>query len=234
MRLLTVLCLIGCAVSASAAEPTKYNIISIVTDDQAAWSLGCYGNKECRTPNMDRLAREGARFRNAFTPTPVCSPSRASMLCGRYGSEVGIRDWIADKEADAGVGLSPNVPTWPKVLHQHGYRTALIGKWHLGAQPRFHPRKNGFDRFFGFLGGPHNSGLAFMRMIRTAKWKLVRHHRVNYLDELYDLETDGGETRNLYGSGKHAAIRTQLQKRLSEWQKSFDDPLLRDTQSPGK
>src|SRR5690242_15690246 len=150
---LFVLLCAGGVVRVAAAEPEKWNVVSIVTDDQGAWALGCYGNKECRTPNMDRLAREGARFLNAFTPTPVCSPSRASMLCGLYGTQVGITDWIDPTESAAGLGLPPNVATWPKALHQHGYRTALIGKWHLGTQPRFHPTKNGFDHFFGFLGG---------------------------------------------------------------------------------
>jgi uncharacterized sulfatase len=452
-------------VSLPAAEPEKWNVISVVTDDQGAWALGCYGNKECRTPNMDRLAREGARVLNAFTPTPVCSPSRATMLCGLYGTQVGITDWIAPKEADAGLGLSPNVPTWPKILHQHGYRTALIGKWHLGTQPPFHPTRNGFDHFFGFLGGGnrpmdpileqagktrtfegplpdlltddalqflaenkahpfalllhfraphlpygpvpavdsepfrdldptipsapgidrqqvktwtrdyyasihsvdrnlgrllakldelglstktivlftsdhgynigqhtihakgngywiaggvagptrpnlwdtsirvpllirwsgvvkpgteiaemvtfldlapsivgmlnlappreakwqgldltpllrgckiawrdavygqydlHNSGLAYLRMIRTSKWKLVRHHHANFLDELYNLEDDPGESRNLYGAAKHAAVRAQLQQRLTAWQKSIADPLLRELETRGR
>ena len=387
------------------------------------------------------------------------------MLCSLYGTQVGITDWIAPKEADAGLGLPPNVPTWPKILHQHGYRTALIGKWHLGTQPRFHPTKNGFNHFFGFLGGGnrpmdpelekdgetrrikgplpdlltddalrfletnktrpfalllhfraphlpygpvpavdsapfknldptipsapgidakqvknwtrdyyaslhsvdrnlgrlfakldelgltkntlvlftsdhgynighhaihtkgngywiaggvagptrpnlwdtsirvpllirwpgvikpgteiaemvtnldtppsilglldvasprkakwqgmdftpllrgrriawrdvvygqydlHNSGLAYLRMIRTSKWKLVRHHRANFLDELYNLEDDSGETRNLYGTSKHAAVRERLQQRLSAWQKAIDDPLLREPQTSGR
>jgi arylsulfatase A-like enzyme len=459
------LCLLCSAASMRAAEPQKFNIVSVVTDDQGAWALGCYGNKDCRTPNMDRLAREGARFLNAFTPTPVCSPSRASMLSSLYGTQVGITDWIAPKESDAGLGLSPNVLTWPKVLHQHGYRTALFGKWHLGTQPQFHPTKNGFDHFFGFLGGGnqpmdpvlekdgktakfkgslpdlltddalqfvetnknqpfalllhfraphlpygpvpavdstpfrdldpaipsapgivpnqvkswtrdyyasihsvdrnlgrllaklddleltkktivlftsdhgynighhvlhtkgngwwiaggvngpkrpnmwdtsirvplmirwpgvvkpgteiaemvtnldtppsilgmldispsheakwqgqdfspllrgrstawrdtlfgqydlHNSGLAYMRMIRTSKWKLVRHHHANFLDELYNLENDPNETRNLYNAAQHAAVREQLQQRLTAWQKSIDDPLLREQQANDK
>ncbi|HMF14933.1 MAG TPA: sulfatase-like hydrolase/transferase, partial [Gemmataceae bacterium] len=74
----------------------------------------------------------------------------------------------------------------------------------------------------------HNAGLAYMRMIRTNQWKLVRHHHAKFLDELYNLEDDPGETRNLYGAAKHAAIRDQLQQRLTAWQKSIDDPLLRD------
>src|SRR4051794_22007598 len=80
--------------AARAHSAERYNLVAVVTDDQARWAMGAYGNKECRTPNMDRIAREGALFANAFVPTPVCSPSRASYLTGRYGSEVGIADWI--------------------------------------------------------------------------------------------------------------------------------------------
>src|SRR5215468_1663090 len=85
--------------TASAAEPERYNLIALVTDDQARWGVGAYGNREVRTPHMDRLAREGAKFLNAFVPTPVCSPSRASFLTGRYGTQLGITDWIAPVEA---------------------------------------------------------------------------------------------------------------------------------------
>ncbi|MGI8783769.1 MAG: sulfatase family protein [Acidobacteriota bacterium] len=440
--------------------PERYNIISIVTDDQARWGVGAYGNREVQTPNMDRLARQGARFVNAFVPTPVCSPSRASFLTGRYGTELGITDWIAPNESEAGLGLPPGAVTWPEVLRQNGYRTALIGKWHLGGQPQYHPTRRGFDHFFGFLGGGntpmdptlevegqqkklsgslpdllagdaiefvranrdrpfalllhfraphlpygpvpeedsapfkeldpavptvpgadlaqvkkwtrdyyasihsvdrnlgrlldaldqldlarktivlftsdhgymighhnlhtkgnaawvaggvngpkrpnmfeesirvpllvrwpgvvrpgtditevvsnidtfasvlgmlgvpapagllqrgadfspllrgqkvawrqalfgqydlHNSGLAYMRMVRTSEWKLVRHHFANLMDELYNLENDPGETRNLYNSAEARAIRDQLQLRLTEWQRSIDDPILKDS-----
>jgi uncharacterized sulfatase len=146
------LALLIAMVAGSAPAAARPNLITIVTDDQAPWALGCYGNKECTTPAMDRLAREGARFTNAFVVTPVCSPSRASFLTGRYGTELGVTDWINKPEADAGVGL-PDVPTWPGVLQQAGYTTALVGKWHLGDRPRFHPTKHGFSHFFGFLGG---------------------------------------------------------------------------------
>ena len=127
------------------------NIVSIVTDDQASWSVGAYGNPDARTPVLDRLAREGVLFRNAFVTTPVCSPSRAGFLTGRYGSELGIRDWISPEEAASGLGLPPGTPTWPGILRESGWRTALFGKWHLGRRP--HPTDFGFERFFGFLDG---------------------------------------------------------------------------------
>lgn len=141
------------APAALGAESERLNIISIVTDDQGRWAMGAYGNPEIRTPNMDRIASEGALFQNAFVATPVCSPSRATFLTGLYPTQVGITDWIAPMEAEAGLGLPPETATWPEVLKAQGYATALVGKWHLGTLPRFHPTRHGFDHFFGFLGG---------------------------------------------------------------------------------
>ena len=129
------------------------NILFIVTDDQAEWTLGAYGNADARTPHLDRLAREGVRFTNAFTPSPVCSPSRATLLSGRYGTEVGITDWLNPEENEAGMGLPPALTTWAEALQQAGYRTGLVGKWHLGTQPAFHPTRQGYGHFVGFLGG---------------------------------------------------------------------------------
>ncbi len=138
-------------VTAPAGLPDGPNLITIVTDDQGRWAMGAYGNREIRTPSMDRIAREGAIFTNAIVATPVCSPSRATWLTGRYPTELGITDWISPDESRSGLGLKGS--TWPKVLQRRGYRTALVGKWHLGMQPQFHPTKLGFDWFYGFLGG---------------------------------------------------------------------------------
>jgi uncharacterized sulfatase len=449
-------------VAAARAEPAQtaadLNIIAIVTDDQGRWAVGAYDNREIRTPNMDRIAREGANFVNAFTATPVCSPSRATYLTGRYGTQLGITDYIHPTEAAAGIGLPAGAVTWPQVLQKHGYTTALIGKWHLGTHEPFHPTRRGFNHFYGFLGGGttpmnprlevkgkdvqlkgplpdllvddaigfvranrsrpfavclhfraphlpygpvpeedsapflkldptvpmlkgldipqvktltrdyygsihsvdrnigrlletldgldlskktivmftsdhgynighhylstkgnspwiaggvtgpkrpnmfetsirvpllvrwpgvvkpgtqitepvsnidtfasvlgmlgvprpdnskqeghdfspllrgervawnetiygqydlHNTGLAFMRMIRTPTWKLVRHHLCKGMDELYDLQNDPGETSNLYNSAAQSKVRDKLQEQLTAWQKQIDDPLLR-------
>src|SRR4029453_2255269 len=141
---------LGSFVELTHAQTTeRYNLISIVTDDQAQWSVGAYGNRESRKPNRDRLAREGAKFLNAFVTTPVCSPSRVAFLTGLYGTQVGITDYLTPAEGAAGLGLPPEITTWPQVLQRNGYRTALFGKWHLGTQPQFHPTKHGFDVFMG-------------------------------------------------------------------------------------
>jgi uncharacterized sulfatase len=131
----------------------KPNIVFIMTDDQARWTIGAYGNKEVVTPNLDRLARDGMLLNNAFVPTPVCSASRATFLTGCYSTQTGVNDYLMTSEEQAGIGLPAVLPTWPAILHQAGYCTGLIGKWHLGDQPQFHPTRHGFDYFFGFLGG---------------------------------------------------------------------------------
>ncbi len=130
---------------------SRPNLISIVTDDQGRWAMGLYGNKQIHTPYMDQIGKQGAVFTNAFVATPVCSPSRATFLSGRYPTELRITDYISPDEAREGAGL--HAPIWPAVLQKAGYRTALIGKWHLGEQADFHPQKKGYDHFMGFLSG---------------------------------------------------------------------------------
>lgn len=150
-------------VNGQRTNHVKPNIVFICTDDQAYWTVGYAGNKQAYTPNLDRLAGEGAFFRNAFVSTPVCSPSRAGFMTSRYASECGIPDFIPQpghKLYDAGnpVGLDTAGITFPELLQKAGYTTGLVGKWHLGdwtetSDKRFHPTQNGFHYFMGLTGG---------------------------------------------------------------------------------
>ena len=111
----------------SAVAGSRPNIVFLCADDQAQWALGAYGNREIKTPNLDRLARRGAIFRNAFTVTPVCSPSRAALMTSRYPSELGIADWInPGNEPD--LGLAPSAIIWPELLKGIGYSTSAGGQ----------------------------------------------------------------------------------------------------------
>lgn len=126
------------------------NILFVNTDDQAQWAMGAYGNEQIHTPVMDRLADEGMKFTRAFT-CPVCSPSRAMVMTGNYNHRVGVEDWIGVREP---VGLPANVPTLAEELRAAGYRTGLVGKWHLGhTRQDFWPTSRGFDYFAGGLTG---------------------------------------------------------------------------------
>ncbi len=140
-----------CALAASV-QAERPNIVFLYADDQAAWTVGALGNSQARTPNIDRLYAEGVGLTNAFTTTPVCSPSRAGLLASRYGTEIGITDYL-NPAREPGNGLGPDLPTWPKLLQAAGYATAFVGKWHLGSLDKHLPTNNGYDSFYGFRNG---------------------------------------------------------------------------------
>jgi choline-sulfatase len=122
-----------------SAGPTNVNVVLIMTDDQGAWSLGCYGNPEAHTPVLDHLATEGVRLSHAFAAIPVCSPSRATFFTGRIPSQHGIHDWI--KHENAGTReryCIPNETLISDILARHGYTCGIVGKWHLGDSMRPH------------------------------------------------------------------------------------------------
>lgn len=136
----------------SSVYAGRPNILFILTDDQGPHAASYLGNLELPTPHLDALAAQGAMLRNAFCVTPVCSPSRASLMTSRYGSELGILDWINPK-TEPEIGLNPNTVTWMELFEESGYVTGLMGKWHLGTADRFHPTLNGYQEFMGFRDG---------------------------------------------------------------------------------
>lgn len=131
----------------------KPNVVVILVDDLGWGDLGSYGAVDARTPNLDRLAREGARLTDCYAAAPVCTPTRAAFMTGRYQHRVGLETVIAPSLENMDKGLPQSVKALPRLMKEAGYRTALIGKWHLGSTPDSLPRRHGFDEFFGFLGG---------------------------------------------------------------------------------
>jgi arylsulfatase A len=123
----------------------KPNFIVILTDDQGFGDLGCYGSPNIDTPNIDRLAAEGLRF-TSFYAAPFCGPSRASLMTGCYAPRVSLSFNHAPK---AVTGINPEEITLGEILQGQGYATMIIGKWHLGDNPKFLPTRNGFDDYFG-------------------------------------------------------------------------------------
>jgi len=127
-----------------AAAPRRLNFVFVLVDDLRFDELGCTGHPFAQILNVDRLAREGVLYRNAFAVTLLCSPSHATFLTGLYPSENGIVD-NTDLSA-----ASHRLDTWPRRLHDHaGYATAFIGKWHMGVDDSPRP---GFDRWVSFAG----------------------------------------------------------------------------------
>ncbi len=129
-----------------AAQDKRPNVIVIYTDDHGTLDMNCFGAPDLSTPNMDRLANQGVRFKQ-FYAAPVSSASRASFLTGQYCLH-------AELTGNAGwTGLRPEKETLAERMKANGYRTACIGKWHLGSWPEYRPTNQGFDYFWGFLGG---------------------------------------------------------------------------------
>ena len=129
----------------------KPNVIIIMTDDQGYGDLSCMGATDFKTPHLDRLAEDGVRFSSMYSASPVCSPSRAALLTGRYPGNAGVRAILAGHRRAS--GLTPAVPTIATALKNLGYTTGISGKWHLGLKNECRPNANGFDEFSGFLAG---------------------------------------------------------------------------------
>jgi len=133
------------------AQESKPNFIIIYTDDHGYGDLGSYGSKEMLTPNLDALAKNGVRFTNWYSNSPVCSPSRASLLTGCYPARAGVPHILGGKRNTPGLPVTEL--TIAKALKSLGYATGIFGKWHLGVAKEYRPNPHGFDEFFGFLAG---------------------------------------------------------------------------------
>lgn len=144
-----------CCIATLVSSQGKPDIIYIMADDLGWADIGCYGNLEIKTPNLDRIARGGVKFTQAYAAAPVCTPTRAAFMTGRYPARVavGLREPLDQVLQDSLVGLTPEQTSLPSLLKKSGYTTQLIGKWHLGFLPQYGPLVNGFDGFYGFLGG---------------------------------------------------------------------------------
>jgi arylsulfatase A-like enzyme len=151
VKYIIILLLTFPALGVSAVE--RPNILIILTDDQGTIDANCYGSTDLRTPNIDRLAATGVRFTQAYAHT-VCCPARAALMTGRHPQRGGVHHWTqGDLNGPDGINMALGEVTLAEALKPAGYRTALYGKWHLGAHRDFGPKKQGFDEFFGIRDG---------------------------------------------------------------------------------
>ncbi len=133
--------------------PRRPNIVFFLADDLGYADVSCYGRPDVATPNIDRMAAEGARFLQAYANSAVCTATRTALITGgyQYRLPVGLEEPLAASSGN--VGMPPGQPTLPSLLKAAGYATMLLGKWHLGSLPDYSPLRSGYDHFWGFRGG---------------------------------------------------------------------------------
>jgi len=194
-----------CFMSAVSAEQKKPNIVILFVDDLGYGELGCQGNSEIPTPHIDSIAENGVRCTSGYVTAPVCSPSRAGLMSGRHQSRFG---WdinvMPHTVPHSGFGIPASETTIAERMKEAGYRTGLIGKWHLGSRKDFNPVHHGFDYFFGFahegryfVRPPYQGVTTLLRKkplpkgARNNRWyspeKKLIYHDILRNEPLYDL-----------------------------------------------
>ncbi|MEO2034043.1 MAG: sulfatase-like hydrolase/transferase [Planctomycetaceae bacterium] len=181
-------------IGATDVEAKRPNVVFILTDNHGAWTLGCYGNKDIRTPHIDRLASEGMLFRRAMSSNPVCSPTRATYLTGLMPSQHGVHSFLDNKYmmGPEAYYVLEEFTTLPQILHSEGYVCGLSGKWHLGANLKPH------DGFSYWVTMPRGSTSSFYEdpiiqngeVLKTPKYMtdFWTDHAVRFIEQNKDGE----------------------------------------------
>ena len=195
-----------CSKGTDSPKPVNYqqknqpNILLILTDDQGYHDVSYYGTKDLKTPNIDTLTNDGMRMDNFYANCPVCSPTRASLMSGRYPDYVGVPGVIRTNTLNSWGYLDPKAILLPQKLKELGYETALIGKWHLGLESPNTPTERGFDFFHGWLGD-----------MMDDYWK-KRRHNINYMRKNQDVIDPPGHATDLFTQWSVDYIKEQSLK----------------------
>lgn len=185
--------------TATANRPP--NIVLILADDLGYGDLGSYGAADLRTPHLDRLVQRGIRLDQFYANSPVCSPTRASLLTGRYPELVGVPGVIRTHPDNSWGKLDPQARLLPQLLKRAGYHSAIVGKWHLGLEQADHPLRRGFDRFHGFLGDMMDD------------YYKHRRHGVNYMRRDWETIDPAGHATDLFTEWANQYLRERAQDR---------------------
>jgi arylsulfatase A-like enzyme len=156
------------------------NIVFILADDLGYGDVGAFGATDIRTPNIDLLAKNGIKFTEFYSPSPVCSPTRAGFLTGRYPRRMGI-DGVFFPESFT--GLPASEVTVAEALKAKGYATGIVGKWHLGHHPQYLPLQNGFDEYFGIPYSNDMQGVVYLRGNDVAEYKVDQRYTTKVYTE---------------------------------------------------
>lgn len=202
-------------------DAPRPNILWVCADQQRADTLGCYGNTWVRTPHLDALAAEGIRFTSAFSQSPMCSPSRAGFLTGRYPRTTRLRQ--------NGQALPSDERLITRTLADDGCSCGLVGKLHLAACdpavcPDMEPRGDDVHCEYCNAGEPLDGGRPWGTMLRTARHKVTVYHGTGE-GELYDLQADPFEKRNLWNAPGLSALKADPLNRLCDRMAQTVDPL---------
>ena len=200
---------------------TRPNILFMLTDDQGVWAAGCYGNAEIRTPHIDRIAATGMRFDNFFVATPVCSPSRATLLTGRISSQHGVHDWIREGNVgDKAAAYLEGEVAYTDVLAAHGWTCGISGKWHLGHSQL---AQHGFSHWYVHQqgGGRYNDA----PMIRDGELIDEPGYVTNAItdDALAFIEGHAGDDNPFYLSVHYTAPHSPWTGHPQDIVDSYDD-----------
>jgi arylsulfatase A-like enzyme len=202
LLLLSVACLVPLAACSVGAAATRPNVLVILVDDLGYGDLSSYGAKDLKTPHIDAIVKSGMKFTNFYANCPVCSPTRAALLSGRYQDLVGVPGVIRTHPENSWGYLHPKAVLLPAVLKQAGYHTAIVGKWHLGLESPNIPNDRGFDHFHGFLGDMMDD------------YYNHRRHKINYMRKNRDEIDPKGHATDLFTTWACEFVRNR--KRAKE------------------
>ena len=174
----------ACMVHAGDASNNRQpNVLIIYTDDQGSFDLNCYGSKDLATPNLDELAKRGIRFTNMYSPSAICSASRAGLMTGRFPVRAGVPGNVSSMQGDP--GMPPTETTIAEMLKKQGYVTGHVGKWHLGYSIETMPNAQGFDSSFGHMGGCIDNYSHFFYWKGPNRHDLWRNNKMIWEDGSY-------------------------------------------------
>ncbi len=216
--------------SPSLAKPP--NIVFILADDLGYADVSCYGRPDLNTPNIDRIAKRGMRFLHGYANSAVCSATRTALITGRYQYRLrlGLEEPLA---GNPNVGLPPEHPTLPSLLKKAGYSSTLVGKWHLGALPKFGPLRSGYDHYYGFRGGAVDYFSHIGGQGREDLWDDdVLIHQVGYLTAL--LGSRAVDVVNRYAkSGQPFMVSLHFNAPHWPWEAPGDEAESERLRQPG-